>query len=1049
VTIDWEAIDVQPNCTIRTDNEYTVSDAFQQAVQDEHFVLETTAPNTSHQNGMGERPHHTVKERIRCLLYTAAFGLEFWSDGLLHSVWLYNRTFHRALNMCPYEAYTKQTPTVDGLLTFGCRIVAKKSKKRSNATDPNAYDGIFLGYRATMDNIIYWDIHSQQKRTARHYKFDEVHYGTAPEKRNPAARHLIEVHTGTPHTERRTDVLLEPSTDVEQTTNPILDTNTQIIQDSPLPHTAPIPPILGANVHIIPDEPPTATVSRVTLPSPDELTQSLQLLDISLNITEPAITETVILSGTHPTLGLVTEDHPEYTDTVILKRMHPGTICHKTIPRWKSRLRGSIVRMIDEITVENSAQIPNIIRDKRTQGKSHVRIQFARPNFTALNGEGIPTLNFDQLNVIAHHLNAIDTGEDQWQDKSTWPPISDESIALAIYKGLAIPKLTRRKLEQSPAWDTFRSSEWIQLDKYHSQGMFGTPCAKPKDAIVLPWVWSYLYKVDPVTLKDVGKSRGTCNGGQKHGKIITLAETYAACVEQPAHRILWAVNTALNHIAIGIDVSNAYAEADGPDEKFYMVVDKQFHEWWTECLGNPPIPYGYVIPILKNLQGHPEGPRLWHKHIHSIMLDSLDFKACTHEHCLYYKRDEATNELILVLRQVDDFIISAKLKAAALAVKAKLQLHMTNPLHDLGIIKRFNGVDIPQTRHYVKVYAETYLTRVLQHHGWLDLPASNIPIPMRTETAFMAKLELSEGPTDEKAKTILETEMGFSYRQVIGEAIFAMTICRIDISPAIIKLSQYSENPAKCHYQALKNLWAFLAATKDEGLYYWRPEARPDLPDAPLPIPISREDKLYEYFPIYDPLKLKGTTDSTWGNDRKHRRSTGGVGFLLSGAAVYYRTRVQPTVAQSSTESELYTMVDGGKAALYIRSILEELGIEQLEPTEILCDNQGALKITNAQQPSRRTRHVEIKEFAVQHWVEDERVVYEDVITTHNPSDSLSKATGRIKFWEHFDVLMGRRLPQYASNALKSFRAGIETTIQFFSRFPKTPLTPLTNSTDA
>jgi hypothetical protein len=285
---------------------------------------------------------------------------------------------------------------------------------------------------------------------------------------------------------------------------------------------------------------------------------------------------------------------------------------------------------------------------------------------------------------------------------------------------------------------------------------------------------------------------------------------------------------------------------------------------------------------------------------------------------------------------------------------------------------------------------------------------------MQTETAFMATLELTEGPIEEHDKKTLEKEMGFSYRQVIGEAIFAMTICRIDISPAIIKLSQYSEKPAKCHYQALKNLFAFLNATKSEGLYYWRQEARMDLPDEPHPIPISKEESLYEYFEINDPLHLKGTTDSTWGNDRKHRRSTGGVAFLLSGAAVYYRTQVQATVPQSSTEAELYTMVDGGKGGLYLRSILEELGIEQLGPTEILCDNQGALKITNAQQPSKRTRHVEIKEFAVQRWVEDERIVYEDVITTHNPSDSLSKATSRIKFWEHFDVLMGRRVPQYA-----------------------------------
>jgi hypothetical protein len=670
--------------------------------------------------------------------------------------------------------------------------------------------------------------------------------------------------------------------------------------------------------------------------------------------------------------------------------------------------------MIDDITIEHSRQIPDIIRTKRQQGKSHVKIQFARPIWSALNGEGIPTLNFDQLNVIAHHLHAINHGEDQWEDKSEWPPISDESVALAIFKGLAIPKLTRRKLLQSPAWDNFQKSEWKQLNAYHKQGMFGAPIEKPEGAIVLPWIWSYLYKVDPISLQDVAKSRGTCNGGQKHGKIITLAETYAACVEQPAHRVLWAVNTALNHIAIGIDVGNAYAEADGPEDKFYMIVDKQFHEWWTDCLGNPSIPYGQVIPILKNLQGHPEGPRLWHKHIHRIMLNDLGFKACTHEHCLYYKRDKDNKNLILVLRQVDDFIISAKLLSTALDIKSQIGRQMTNPLNDLGIIKRFNGVDIQQTRYFVKVFAETYLTRVLDHHGWLNLHASNIPIPMRTETAFMAALELTEGPTDEHEKKALEKEMGFSYRQVIGEAIFAMTICRIDISPSIIKLSQYSEKPAKCHFQALKNLFAFLNATKSEGLYYWRKEARMDLPDEPLPIPISNEESLYEYFAIHDPLRLKGTTDSTWGNDRKHRRSTGGVAFLLSGAAVYYRTKVQATVAQSSTEAELYTMVDGGKGGLYLRSLLEELGVEQIGPTEILCDNQGALKITNAQQPSKRTRHVEIKEFAVQQWVEDERIVYEDVITTHNPSDSLSKATSRIKFWEHFDVLMGRRIPQYA-----------------------------------
>ena len=54
--------------------------------------------------------------------------------------------------------------------------------------------------------------------------------------------------------------------------------------------------------------------------------------------------------------------------------------------------------------------------------------------------------------------------------------------------------------------------------------------------------------------------------------------------------------------------------------------------------------------------------------------------------------------------------------------------------------------------------------------------------------------------------------MNFNYQQAIGELIFAMTVCWADISPAVIKLSQYISNPARCHYQAVKHVFAYLNA---------------------------------------------------------------------------------------------------------------------------------------------------------------------------------------------------------------------------------------------
>jgi hypothetical protein len=88
----------------------------------------------------------------------------------------------------------------------------------------------------------------------------------------------------------------------------------------------------------------------------------------------------------------------------------------------------------------------------------------------------------------------------------------------------------------------------------------------------------------------------------------------------------------------------------------------------------------------------------------------------------------------------------------------------------------------------------------------------------------------------------METQMGSSYCQAIGELILAMTICHLNILPAVIKLSQYSHWPAKCYYQAAKAIFVYIYATKDDGIYYWGPSAQLDLPQEDLPITVASPD---------------------------------------------------------------------------------------------------------------------------------------------------------------------------------------------------------------
>jgi hypothetical protein len=88
---ELEAYTPAPNCphhTIRTDNggELAGSEDFRQITGSHGYILETTAPDTSNQNGLVECPHRTIKEKVRCLLYTGGLSITFWSSALLHSV---------------------------------------------------------------------------------------------------------------------------------------------------------------------------------------------------------------------------------------------------------------------------------------------------------------------------------------------------------------------------------------------------------------------------------------------------------------------------------------------------------------------------------------------------------------------------------------------------------------------------------------------------------------------------------------------------------------------------------------------------------------------------------------------------------------------------------------------------------------------------------------------------------------------------------------------------------------------------------------------------
>ena len=125
-----------------------------------------------------------------------------------------------------------------------------------------------------------------------------------------------------------------------------------------------------------------------------------------------------------------------------------------------------------------------------------------------------------------------------------------------------------------------------------------------------------------------------------------------------------------------------------------------------------------------------------------------------------------------------------------------------------------------------------------------------------------------------------------------------------------------------------------------------------------------------------------------------------------------YKSKFQRTVALSSTEAEFAAACEAGKTILYLRSILEDLQVDQMEATTLYEDNRGALLMANAGQPTRRTRHIETTQFALLDWVKRDLLKLEYTATTNNCSDALTKPLARILFHKHMDRIMGRLIPK-------------------------------------
>ena len=753
------------------------------------YVVRPTGADASNQNGPVERAHLTLANAVRAMLHGANLPIKFWPYAFHHYLRIKNSLPSRLQDLSPTEMATGKQDDFSGFRTFGCRVWVRPPGRRSAKFRVVSRKGIFLGFLPnTTTNILWYDEGTGRVKIAKHARFDEGMNDLPFDSIPPNVQHLTRVRHGNP---------IEAESGESSVDEFVFSAN-------PFSHT---------------------------------------------------LSPKLVVKERDSSFGFIFATDKLYNRAYIsdIKKKSDAERLFSTPQSTRNKIRGAYVVSIGGERVFTEADCIRVLQQLFDESASEFEIEFAPerklgandlrkallehdhdlfvPDERYENDDQVPTLSINDLRVISRHLFPdTDFSSDS---------VSDADIAFCINalqsKGMtseeeALGTFTRRKLKTLSTWPEWQAGEFKQLDRFHALRMYGDPVPRPSDpdAIVLRPLWQY-------KVKSNGKrrSRNCCDGSPRAAPALHgIASTYSSCVEQPIQRLFFALSA---------DATDAYAHSPPPQVPTYVSIDDAYAEWYESRFGIK-IDRSYVLPVLHALQGHPESGRLWEEHINRILKSpELGFEHTTHDRTIYSATFEGHR--VLLLRQVDDFALACEHEETAKRIYdiigARLQMeHETEPPFEYyGLLTEYNGVDITQSRDAITISCPRYIQRVLKSHMWeadsKDPPdAKCVPMTADSLTQLYSEVGPAEGTPEYKT---LSDKMGFSYRTVLGELLYAYITCRPDIGYAVVTLSKFASSPAQFHYTALKNVVRYLRRTMHWGIVYRKSTPDPSMPTSAAP----------------------------------------------------------------------------------------------------------------------------------------------------------------------------------------------------------------------
>nr|XP_011465868.1 PREDICTED: putative disease resistance RPP13-like protein 3 [Fragaria vesca subsp. vesca] len=152
-------------------------------------------------------------------------------------------------------------------------------------------------------------------------------------------------------------------------------------------------------------------------------------------------------------------------------------------------------------------------------------------------------------------------------------------------------------------------------------------------------------------------------------------------------------------------------------------------------------------------------------------------------------------------------------------------------------------------------------------------------------------------------------------------------------------------------------------------------------------------------------LEVCGFTDADWAGNITDRRSTSGYFTFVGGNLVTWKSKKQKVVARSSVEAEYRGMAHGVCELLWLKNVLQDLGVKPKCAMQLYCDNKAAIDISQNPVQHDRTKHVEVDRHFIKEKLDAKIISFPFVPTEEQLADILTKGVSKKAFYDSLELV--------------------------------------------